>query len=286
MHLPVAETMGSNANDLRREGRVLLLFDASPGSLVALRNALKLIERPRRLEALYIEERDWLRSAGYAFAAEVGALSGAVRQHDSVLLEQRLAARRERVRRALLEATGSDCQLQVRRGRSVEEVLSHAGPDDLLVVGRVGFSSQLGRRLGSLALELARRAQGPVLLSPPEELGNGGPVAVLLDDPARAVELLQAAAQRAAARQLGLLVLLAPGGADEGGLADWLATSPLPAKLNRLSSRPDPAGHVLARLLAGAAAGELLISRRGRLFQSPSAARILARLPGSVRVLP
>lgn len=285
-HLTVAERMGSRANELSREGRVLLLFDASPGSLAALQTALGLIDRAQRIEAIYIEERDWLRSAGYAFSAEVGAWSGAVRQHDSAALEQRLAARRERVRRALLAAGGTDCRLDIRRGRGLDEVLGQAGPDDLLVVGRVGFSPHAGRRLGSLALELARRARGAVLLSPAEVPLNGGPLAVLLDHPDRTGELLQAAARRAAARQLGLLVLLAPGGADQATLTDWLDSTTVPVKLHHLAARPDPTGQVLARLLARMGVGELLISRRGGLFQSPSAARVLARLPGSVRVLP
>jgi nucleotide-binding universal stress UspA family protein len=286
MHLTVVEMMGSNANELSREGRVLLLFDASPGSMVALHTALGLIDRSQRIEALYIEERDWLRSAGFAFSAEVGALSGAVRQHDSTVLEQRLAARRERVRRALLAASGTECRLDIRRGRSLEEVLGQTGPDDLLVVGRVGFSSHAGRRLGSLALELVRRAQGPVLLSATETPALGGPLAVLLDEPGRTTELLQAAARQAAGHRLGLLVLVAFGGADETALSDWLGSTPVPVKLYRLPGFPDPLGHVLARQLARSAAGEVLVSRRGRLIQSPAAARVLARLPASVRVLP
>jgi nucleotide-binding universal stress UspA family protein len=271
----------------RGEGRVLLLFDASPGSLLALQAARQAAGKLRPLEAIYIEESNWLRSAAYGFAAEVGALSGTLRRHDPAGLEQRLARRRQRVRRALLAELGSsaECRLVIRRGRTLDEALAMAGPDDLTVVGRVGYSSGIGRNLGSLAFELARRAHGQVLLSHGQMMVDGNTVAVLLDQPQAAAALLQIGVERALDRRAGLL-LLSAGGLGEAGLSDWRARCPVPVELRHLPQRPDPGGRMLARVLAEAGADELLVSRRGRLFSAPDAAVVLARLPGQVRVLP
>lgn len=283
--------MASASADSRGEGRVVLLFDGSPGSLLALQFARQAAGSLRPLEAVYIEESNWLRSAAFGFAAEVGALSGSMRRNDPASIEQRLARRRERVRRALLSALGpaTDCRLLIRRGRTLEEALALVGPNDLMVVGRVGYSSHIGRSLGSLAYALARRADGQVLLSPRQIPGHRpgvARVAVLLDQPTAAFELLETAAERARQCHSGLLVLVSAGGCEESGLSEWLRHCPVPVQLRRLPQRPDPGGRILARVLIEADAGELLLSRRGRLFAVPDAAAALARVPGPVSVLP
>ncbi|MCH8476326.1 MAG: universal stress protein [Wenzhouxiangella sp.] len=268
---------------------VLLLFDASPASLIALEAALALAGNGSGLRAVYIEDRDWLCSAGYAFSAEVSAFSGALRKHDPDTLEQRLMRRREHVRRSLrsfLVASDRHCPFEVVRGRGVEQVLALLSPRERLVVGRVGYTANLGRGLGSLAMALARRAPGPVVLVSARQPDRPGSVAVLLDEPQTVSGLLDEAADRARRLQCRLLVLLSPGGADEQALSAWLAASQLRFELCRLPEGLEKHGNALRRSLVAASAGELLLSRRGRLFQSNSAPTLLARLPATLSVLP
>jgi nucleotide-binding universal stress UspA family protein len=280
--------MNSTTNDVGDRGRVLLLFDASPASLAALHAALKLAGRARPLDVLYVEEQDWLRCAGFGFAAEVGALSGSLRQHDPARAEQRLARQRERVRRALLTALAPETRqlkLEIRRGRTLDEVLAMVGPDDLMVAGRVGHTSRIGRSFGSLAMTLARQAPGTVLLSARPGLGNAERVAVLLDQPDAAAGVLAQAAARARRDQASLCVLLVDAGVESALVPDWQAGLDVPVQLIRLPAT-DPNRQALMRALSASAPTELIISRRSPLFNSPLAARVLARVPGSVSVLP
>lgn len=272
-----------------RRPDVVLLFDASPASQAALEAALVRAGDRSRVRALYIEEHDWLCSARYAFAAEVSALSGALHKYDLPGLEQRLARRRQRVHRSLrtaLEATRSDCLFEVVRGRGIEQVLALLASEEVLVVGRVGYTASVGRGLGSMALALARRFDGEVMLTAVQKPSGAGRVAVLIDTPEAVSTLLASAADRAHRRDSRLLVLLAPKGIDEPALLAWIADSPLSIDLVRLPSHAADSGSSLVWVLAAASVSELLLSRRGRLLGSDAASLLLARLPGTVSVLP
>src|SRR5690554_4798299 len=60
--------------------RVVVLVDASPGSIQALNAAARLArELGTELLAVYAEEPDRQRSVGFAFASEIGTLSGVIR---------------------------------------------------------------------------------------------------------------------------------------------------------------------------------------------------------------
>ena len=284
----VQMTMPSISPEGPRRADVVLLFDASPASLVAVAAAQARARSRAGLRALYIEEHDWLCSAAYPFAAEVGAGSGALLRYDAAALERRLQRRRAHVRKRLRMAAGDTALVfDVLRGRSIEQVMAVLAPDDVLVIGRVGYTSAIGRAIGSLALSLARRVRGEVMLTALREASRSDPIVVLLDAPEATARLLAAAAERARERQAPLRIQLLPKGADEKLLTAWLASSELAISVQRLPARGQAwsQGDPLVSALAGSGA-ELLLSRRGTLLQSASAAALLARFPGTVSVLP
>lgn len=284
--------MARTATDPRdgvRPSRVVILLDASPDALRALRKAAGLAREYRvPLLAVSVEEPDRVRSAGFPFAREVSATSGAIRPIEG---RSRGAGRsrgpagiRRSVERAA-RAAGLAWEMVVLRGDLVEEVLAVSRPDDCLLLGRVGWSARLGRKLGGAPLMLARRAGGLVHICPSAPQPDHGRVAVLIEDVAGAREVLAAAAARAVMTERELIVLLAPA-IDEpaieqlaarmsGAIAEW--------RLRRLAVMNT--GEMLGAL-AEERAAELVIGRGGSWLASPGAARLLARWPMPVVVAP
>lgn len=152
--------------------RVVVLIDGSRCSLAALHSASELAAHwQAELLALFVEEQDLLRCAGYPWTREIG-LSGAVRRIDVEELEASMRNRAEQARNALercARSSGLSWHLHISRGRVVQETLDIVQTDDVLVLGRVGYARARGLRLGSTAREMARQAPGPVIVCEPQE---------------------------------------------------------------------------------------------------------------------
>lgn len=133
-------------------GRVLVLLDGSRMSYAALKAAAEIAgSTGAEVLGVFVEELNLLRSAGYGFAREVGASSGVSRPFDPAGVEQRMQRLANQARRALAGAVatyGGKHTLSIARGHVIDEVLALAGPRDLLVLGRVGWSSRRGRAWG------------------------------------------------------------------------------------------------------------------------------------------
>lgn len=272
-------------------GRILILLDGSRPSLSALEVAAQMA-RARQAEVLgvYVEEVSLLRSAGYGFTREVGASSGLVRPLDAEALQARMRARADQVRRALQKALapGGDGQVLVQcRGTVADEVLNLLKPQDVLIMGRVGWSGLSGVRLGSTARRLVGQAPGEVLLwTEPRQRPRSCVVALLNHDREGNHQALATAAERARHNQCPLTVVVRGNEAENAAAAASLQSEldqlSMPARVRHL---PLVSADALRRLLQQERAAELVLSRRGGLFLEQGA-DLLSELSLPVTVTP
>ncbi|MGB0212192.1 universal stress protein [Algiphilus sp.] len=140
-------------------GGILLLVDDSPSTRLAIEDAVMLAQRLRApLRAVFVEERDLLRSAGFPFAHEIGAATGSVRPVSSASVEARLRERAAALRASLerVSAQHSIASTFITvRGSIPDAAREHIAGADWLVMGRVGWSGDRGHRLGHAARVLA-----------------------------------------------------------------------------------------------------------------------------------
>jgi nucleotide-binding universal stress UspA family protein len=273
-------------------GRVLVLLDGSRMSYAALRAAAEIAASTGAdVLGVFVEELNQLRSAGYGFAREVGASSGVSRPFDPAGVEQRMQRLADKARRALAGAVaphGGRHSLSIARGHVIDEVLALAGPGDLLVLGRVGWSSAPGARLGSTAKGLVHRSPGRVLLWCEKRSLPQGRVVVFLNDHVDAnSRAIQAAAEvtRRSHRPVTLLL-----GADSSvlskdlkGVARDLGVQESELRVRSLPST-DPV--TVASILRQERAVQLVLSRDCTLLQEPDAERLLVALNLPVTVTP
>lgn len=281
------KTSDRNAIDAVRPTRVVVLVDASPDALHALEMATDLAGRHGvPLLAVSVEEPDCARSAAFSFASEIGAASGSIRPIDPALSARRRERGPASIRRTVQRASRAadvSWRLAVLQGRLVEEVLALSEPGDCLMLGRVGWSSRLGRKLGRTPLILARRAGGTVHICSVPPAREPGRIAVLVEDFEGGRLTLALAAERARTNRRELVVLLAPG-ARSGSirLSEALGSSKPRWRLRRLSSA---ATGDLLRALAEERAVELVVGRDGHWLGSSAAARLFIHWAGPVVVV-
>lgn len=272
------ERMSEDAErDRRRPRRVTVLMDASPDALNALEVAAELAARHRApLLGISVEEPERTRGQAFAFASEVGAVSGAVRRLEPGSIARQRRRGPSLVRNALeraARAAGVDWQLLTARGQVVEAVLELSEPGDLLLLGRVGWSTRVGRRLGSTPLRLARRSPATVYICSATRLRERGCTAVLLEETVSAPRLVALAGERAASVGRPLIALVAPSVASSNaGSEQRFETIGM-----RVRQCPLPAVNTaeLLRALAEEGAVELVVARHGRWLQTTSAERLL-----------
>lgn len=171
--------------------RILVALDASPHSLNALRAAAELAAiTESELHGLYVEDLNLLRMCGLPFVREIGSYSAAPRLLDSRAIEREFQSQADAIRRTIAQAAVSaniHWSFQVARGLVTTELLAAAESADLVTLGRLGRSP--GKRFGSTAQSMVRRAMCPLLL-----LGDGGlsyPLALLYTGSAASVRALR-----------------------------------------------------------------------------------------------
>lgn len=286
-------TEQNGETDQSGRARILLLLDASQASLAALEAAVDLAaSRQMELHGVFVEEVQLLRSAGFAFAHEIGAHSGASRPLDQTRTEADLRRVAERARSALARAASSRGvrhHLNVRRGDVVSEVLALASPEDLLVLGRVGRAGALGRSLGSSARMLVREAPGPVLIWSAASRRRQDNIVVVVEGADACRPPLTTAVEMARARRCALSVVLvtledAQANRERDHVVnELLATAGVDVHMHRL---PPLAPRGLARALTTIQGDALILSRRGSLVSSSMAESILETMQVPITVTP
>jgi nucleotide-binding universal stress UspA family protein len=240
---------------------------------------------------VFVEELNQLRSAGYGFAREVGGSSGISRPLAAGEVEQRMQRLANEARRALADAVasyGGRHDLSVARGHVIDEVLALAGPQDLLVLGRVGWSSAPGALLGSTAKGIVRRSQGRVLLWCEGRVEPLGRVVVFLNDHQEAnIRAVQAAAEVIRHSQRPVTLLL---GADSTFPSEDLQSIVRELGIKeadlRVRSLPSTDPATVAGILRQERAAQLVLSRGCTLLQEPGAEQLLVALSLPVTVTP
>ncbi|QTN41156.1 universal stress protein [Marinobacter salsuginis] len=288
----VTDTPGARAVSSDEAGRVLVLLDGSRMSYAALKAAAEIAgSTGAEVLGVFVEELNLLRSAGYGFAREVGASSGVSRPFDPAGVEQRMQRLASQARHALAGAVapyGGKHTLSIARGHVIDEVLALAGPRDLLVLGRVGWSSAPGARLGSTAKGLVRRSPGRVLLWCEHRVLPQGRVVVFLNDHREAnSRAVQAAAEaiRYSHRPVTMLLGAGPDIPPEERQRILLELG-IPERDLRVRSLPSTNPLTVAGILREEKAVQLVLSRDCSLLQEPGAERLLVALNLPVTVTP
>lgn len=269
--------------------RVVVLVDASPPSRAALEEAAELAaRRGTELLGLFVEDEDLLRSAGLPFAREIGPTSAALRPVDASRVERRLRAQASELRRLLQGLTRRHAiagSLQVARGRVVAEVVAHAGPGDLVVMGKTGWSTLRRGRLGSTPRHLL--AQDSLTLMVLEQTASAiHPTMALFDDARAGARALAMAAQIARRDGRALAVLLPPG---ETGTAlrreaeQWLAERGLDADFHTLAAASPQAVAAAVRTGSGRA---LVVSRASPMVAGDAGPQLIEAVTPTVVVVP
>ncbi|MEQ9547349.1 MAG: universal stress protein [Marinobacter sp.] len=286
----MTETPGNQSGPGAPTGRVLVLLDGSRMSYAAL-DAAADIAATMGAEVLgvFVEELNLLRSAGFDFAREVGSESGVSRPFGSADLERRMQRLAEQARRALAVAAaryGGRHALSITRGSVVDEVLALARPNDLLVLGRVGWSSAPGARLGSTAKGLLRRSPGRMLLWCERQASSKGRVVVFLNDHDDANRHAIMAATDAVRHSHQPVTLLLGTDIPRDRLEPIkqdLGVSDSDFRVRTLSST-NPA--TVVQVLRQERAAQLVLSRDCTLLREPGAEYLLAALNLPVTITP
>jgi nucleotide-binding universal stress UspA family protein len=176
--------MNSDAVQRQQARRVLTMLDASRHSRTALQAAVELAREHRaELVALYVEDENLLRSADFPFACEVGARSGLARPLTVAAMQATLSRQLQAVSQALESAVAGDgvsYSLQVTRGGVVAATLARVTANDILLLGKAGFSAHGGgARLGSTCRALLLQAPCTVLVYAEDVPLRPGPLRVL-----------------------------------------------------------------------------------------------------------
>ena len=273
-------------------GRVLILLDGSRLSLAALEVAAE-IAAARNAEVLgiFVEEINLLRAAGYGFAQEVGGSSGLARPLEVAALEARMQTQAEQARRLLQQTMarrGLAQSLKLCRGRVAEEVLGLMQPEDLVVLGRAGWSAILGARLGSTARILLRQAPGEVLLWTESRPQRQNRVVVLLNhDQAANHRAVRVAAELARRSNQPLTVFIRTTSAVDRSMAEDMLTDLQRAGITaRIKWILATSANATVRALQEEGASQLVVSRSNGLLADQHADALLSELNLPITVTP
>lgn len=193
--------------------RVLVLLDASPGSLSALRAAAALARLvSQRLEAVFIEDVNLLHLAGLPFCREIGSYTASVRllEREAIEREYRLLAQQLRlaVQKALAEEK-IEGSFRVVRGGVRDAVLREASAATFVGVGRAGRFRTPRRRFGSTLQALLAEAGRPLVVGGTRQSELAEPLIVYFTGSDASHRALQLAIMLAERRSPALPIVVA-----------------------------------------------------------------------------
>jgi nucleotide-binding universal stress UspA family protein len=195
--------------------RILVALDASPHSLAALDAAVDLAARMEvELAGLFVEDVELLRIADSPSAREVVYTAASEAPLNRAVMERKLRAQSSQLRKALAAAAH---RAQVRwsfqtvRGHVTPALREAAGRNDIVALGRLGWSFGRRMRIGSTALELATSSI-PLLLISQRSVIDHRRLLVYYDGSHASREAVLVTAKLARSGKQGVTVLL--GAAD------------------------------------------------------------------------
>ena len=191
--------------------RILVALDASPHSLAALDMAVDLAASVEaELAGLFVEDVELLRMAELPSAREIADTTANAIPLNRSIMERKLRAQSEQIRNAVAAAAQ---RAQVRwsfqtvRGQVTSALRAAVTEDDIVAIGRLGWSFGRPLRIGSTALELATSSIPLLLISQRAVLGNLRPL-VYYDGSAGSKNALLVAAKLASGAAKGITVLV------------------------------------------------------------------------------
>ena len=156
--------MAEERNPARIE-RILVAVDASSHSLAALEAAAELASSLElELVGIFIEDINLMRLAELPIAVEIDVATGHIHRIDPARLRRQIAwrARRaESMMAQLAQQRSIPWRFVVRRGHIHDELLAASTSDDLVILGKAGWSGR--KSLGSTAQAMLVRTQAVVL---------------------------------------------------------------------------------------------------------------------------
>ena len=195
--------------------RILVALDASPHSVAAMEIAVELAAILKaEIAGLFVEDVELLRMADSPSAREIAYTSASHAPLNRALMERKLRAQSEHIRKALAMAAH---RAQVRwsfrtiRGHVASALRNAATGHDMVAAGRLGWSLGQRLRIGSTALELAS-SDIPLLLVSGRVAFANLRIGVYYDGSRASKDALFAAARLAQAGTRGITVLV--GAAD------------------------------------------------------------------------
>jgi len=188
--------------------RIVVGIDASPHSLLALDSVAQLAARLHvELVGVFVEDINLLRTVEFPFAREVNRLSGAVQPIDRTGIDRQLKFQARQAQQAL-EKVARECQVacsfRVVRGGVSQELIAAAEQEDLVTLGRVGWSSE--QRLGSTAQAIMARGRCMTLLHNSQTISQLG-LTILFDGSVESEKALLVGVQISAGRDVTVMVL-------------------------------------------------------------------------------
>lgn len=263
--------------------RIIVAFDASPGSRAALEAAAGVAARlGAELEGLFVEDVDLLHLAGLPFARALGA--GGHRGLDAVSMERALRQQGERAEQAMARLgrrLSVPWRFRTTRGRVGAELLAAAAGAEIIALGTVGGVPGPAR-LGSTTRALLAAGNRSLLLAAPGARAHGT-VACLFDASPAARRALARAAALAGAGNRRLVVYLTgarPGdaGRQQRAADEELAGWPVDVRYRRA---PMVSPDSLARVISGDAPATVVAARPAGMPEAGFLA-FLARLNGII----
>lgn len=263
--------------------RIVVAFDASPGSRAALEAAAGVAARlDADLEGLFVEDEDLLRLAGLPFARALGA--GGHRGLDAASMERALREQGERAEQAMARVgrrLAVPWRFRTTRGRVGAELLAAAAGAEVIALGTVGGVPGPAR-LGSTTRALLAAGGHSLLLAAPGARAHGT-VACLFDASPAARRALARAAALAGAGSRRLVVYLAAVQPEEAEVlqraaAEELSGWPVDVRYRRA---PMKSPESLARAISSDAPATVVAARPAGMSEAGFRA-FLARLHGII----
>lgn len=145
--------------------RIVVAVDASRHSLAALEAAAELASSlDLELVGIFIEDINLMRLAELPIAVEIDTATGQIHRIDPARLRRQIAWRArqaERIIAQLAQKRRISWRFVIRRGHIHDEILAASSPDDLVILGKAGWSGR--KSLGSTAQAMLAQTQAVVL---------------------------------------------------------------------------------------------------------------------------